>query len=70
MLKRIQETLKRNDICIAFTILLFWVYSELLLHYYSYMVEVLNIIGACTFGILVAKAGVWFQDFIRKELDL
>lgn len=70
MLKRIQETLKRNDICIAFTILLFWVYYELLLHYYSYMVEVLNIIGACTFGILVAKAGVWFQDFIRKELDL
>lgn len=70
MLKQIYKILKRNDLCIAFAILLFWVYSELLLHYYSYMVEVLNIIGVCTFGILVAKAGVWFQDFIRKELDL
>ena len=70
MLKQIYKILKRNDLCIAFAILLFWIYFELLLHYYSYMVEVLNIIGACTFGVFVAKAGVWFQNFIRKELDL
>ena len=70
MLKRIQETLKRNDICIAFAILLFCIYIAALFNYYSYMVNILSSIGVCTFGILVAKAGVWFQDFIRKELDL
>lgn len=70
MLKRIQETLKRNDICIAFAILLFYIYIAALSNYYSYMINVLSSIGACTFGVLVARAGCWFQNFIRKELDL
>lgn len=49
MLKRIQETLKRNDICIAFAILLFSIYIAALSNYYSYMINVLSSIGACTF---------------------
>lgn len=70
MLKRIQETLKRNDLCIAFAILLFWVYLELLFHYYHYMTEVLSLIGAGAFGVIVANVCYRLQNFIRNELDI
>ena len=70
MLKRIHETLKQNDLCITFAILLFWVYFELLLHYYGYMTEVLSLIGAGAFGAIVAKVCYGLQNFIKKELDL
>ena len=70
MLKRIYKILKQNDLCIAFAILLFWVYFELLLHYYSYMAEVLSIIGAGAFGVIVAKVCYGLQNFIKNELNL
>lgn len=70
MLKRIYKTLKQNDLCIAFAILLFWVYFELLLHYYNYMTEVLSLIGAGAFGVIVVNVCYRLQNFIRNELDL